>query len=86
MPQEHEIYRVLLELKESAGKTSAKLDDIKESIEQQSTAHERLLADHNQLKESHNSYKGKILLVSSFVGSIFGAATTWVYKTFFGGE
>ena len=42
MSQEHEIYKVLLELKESSGSTSAKLDDIKKSIDEQSTKHDKL--------------------------------------------
>lgn len=86
MSQEHEIYKVLLELKESAGRTSSKLDDIKESLVEQSIKHDKLEAEHQELRDSHNSYKGKILLVSGFLGSIFGAITTWFYKTFLGGE
>ena len=82
MSQEHEIYKVLLELKESSGSTSAKLDDIKKSIDEQSTKHDKLVDEHNDLRDRHNSYKSKILLVSGFVGSIFGAITTWFYKTF----
>ena len=82
MAQEHESYKVLLELKETAGSTASKIDDIKESIAEQAIKHEKLVAEHRELRDSHNSYKGKILLVSGFVGSIFGGITTWFYKTF----
>lgn len=78
MSQEHEIYRVLLELKETAGKTEAGIDDIKKSIEDHAIAHDKLREEHIALKESHNSLKGKVLWVSGFVGTVFGAFTAWL--------
>lgn len=75
---EHEIYKVLLELKESSGRTEASLEDIKDTLVEQSIKHEKLQVEHNDLKASHNSYKGKILLVSSTLGSIFGALVAYI--------
>lgn len=75
---EHEIYKVLLELKESSGRTEASLEDIKDTLVEQSIKHDKLQLEHNVLKESHNSYKGKILLVSGTLGSIFGAIVAYI--------
>lgn len=77
-----EIYRVLLELKETAGKTEAGIEDIKKSIIDQAIAHDKLREEHTELKDSHNSLKGRVLLVSAFIGSIFGAIATWFKTTF----
>lgn len=76
--EQDNIYRVLLELKETTGRTEAKLEDIKESIVEQSIVHDKLREEHNALKESHNSLKGKVLWVSGLVGTIFGAFTAWL--------
>lgn len=78
-----EIYRVLLELKETAGKTEAGIEDIKKSIVEQSINHDKLRDEHDLLKESHNSLKSRVLLVSGFIGAIFGGLATWVKTTFF---
>ncbi len=79
---QEDIYRVLLELKETTGKTEATLDDIKVSLVTYIVKHDKLQDKHNELQASHDSFKGKILLVSSGVGAIFGALGTWFYKTF----
>jgi hypothetical protein len=76
--KEDNIYKVLLELKENQGQTNAKLDDIKESIVEQSIKHDKLQDSHLELKESHNSLKGKVLWVSGTIGSIFGAGFAWL--------
>lgn len=82
MSEQHEIYKVLLELKETAGKTEAGIADIKQSIVDQSIKHDKLKDSHEELKSSHNSLKGKVLIVSGILGSIFGAIATWFKTTF----
>lgn len=80
--QEDNIYRVLLELKETAGSVDAKLDDVKEAITKQSIAHDKLKESHDALKTSHDSLKGKVLWVSGIIGAVFGALATWVKTKF----
>lgn len=76
--EQDNIYRVLLELKETAGSVDAKLDDVKEAIVKQSIAHDKLKESHDELKASHNNLKGKVLWISGAVGTIFGAFTAWL--------
>lgn len=76
--EQDNIYRVLLELKETTGRIEAKVETIKEATEEQSNKHDKLREDHNELKSSHDSYKGRVLLVSGGVGSIFGALVAYV--------
>lgn len=78
MEQEH-IYRLLLEIKEDSGKTNAKLDDIKESMVDQSIKHDKLEDKHNALQSSHDSFKGRYLAITSFIGIAFGAFLTWLF-------
>ncbi len=78
MRQVYEIYRVMLELKETAGKTEAGIDDIIKSIVDHSIANDKLREEHRSLKESHDSLKGKVLWVSGLVGTVFGAFTAWL--------
>lgn len=78
--EQEQIYRILLELKEDSGKTNAKLDDIKESLVDQSIKHDKLEEKHNTLQSSHDSYKGKVLLVSSTVGAAIASFFAWLFK------
>lgn len=78
MENQHEIYKVLLELKESSGRTEASLEDIKGSLVEQSLKHDKLNDKHEALQKSHDSYKGKVLLVSGIGGSIFGAFFAYI--------
>lgn len=80
--EQDNIYKVLLELKETAGSVDAKLDDVKEAIVKQSIAHDKLKESHDELKASHNSLKGKVLWVSGLIGALFGVVATW-FKTKF---
>ncbi len=84
--EQDNIYRVLLELKETTGRTEAKLEDIKESLVEQSISHDKLRIEHNELKQSHSTLKGKVLWVSGIVGALFGAVATWFKTTFLGNQ
>lgn len=76
--EQDNIYRVLLELKETSGRIEAKVETIKETAEELAFRHNKLQEAHSELKESHNSLKGKVLWVSGLVGTIFGAFTAWL--------
>ena len=73
-----DIYRILLELKETTGSTNAKLTDIKETLVKVAKEHDILKDKHDALEKSHNSIKGKVIWVSGFIGSIFGATFAWL--------
>jgi len=77
MGQNDEIYRVLLELKETTGKTEASLQDIKINLAKHIVKIEDLEDKHNKLDNSHTNLKTKVLWVSSGVGTIFGAVAAW---------
>lgn len=72
------IYNVLLELKESVGKTQASIDDIKINLAKHVVKVEVLEEKHTKLDNSHNSLKTKVLWVSTSAGTIFGAITAWL--------
>ncbi len=79
---EDNIYKALLDIKQDIGKVLANQDDLKTNHVNLSLDVDKLKEKHEILQKSHDSYKGKILWISGFVGSIFGAISTWVYKTF----
>ena len=73
-----EVYRVLLELKETAGKTNASIDDIKINLAKHMIKVEALEEKHNILDNSHTHLKTRVLWVSGGVGTIFGAIAAWI--------
>lgn len=81
--EQDQIYRILLELKENSGKTNAKLDDIKESLVEQSIKHDKLAEKHNSLQSSHDSYKGRVIFTSTAIGTLIGGAISYLYHKIF---
>lgn len=77
-----EIYRVLLELKETAGKTEAGIDDIKKAIVDQAIKQDKLEDRHNALELSHNTIKTKVGLFSFIFGTVSGAITALTIRIF----
>lgn len=77
------IYNVLLELKETAGKTESSLEDIKINLAKHMVKVDILEDKHNKLDKSHGNLKTNVLLVSGGVGTAFGAFTAWIWDKLF---
>ena len=76
--EQDQVYRVLLELKETTGKTAASLEDIKINLAKHMVKVETLEEKHSILDNSHTNLKTKVLWVSGGVGTIFGAIAAWI--------
>lgn len=72
-----DIYRVLLELKETTGRIEAGQEDIKTAVVEQSVKHDILQKAHNDLDKSHSNLKLKVVLVSSAIGTFLGSIGTY---------
>lgn len=81
--EQDNIYRVLLELKETAGRTEANIEDIKQTLVNQSIQHDKLNEKHELLQKSHDSYKGKVLLVSGGFGALISGIVAYIKTKFF---
>ena len=77
-----EIYRVLLELKESSGKIEAKVDGISSTLATQLTAHQDLDDKHELLAKDVHGIKTKVILVSGSISALFTGLIAYLIKKF----
>lgn len=79
MKEQENIYNILLEIKEISGETNARLKIIEDKQEKQDIDHKELRKEHNDLKISHESHKGKFLFYAGATGSLITFICNWIW-------